>query len=154
MFCGGGRGWFVDGKRDSGVVPHFGQADHCSAELGFRSGLDAALRADVRRRVAGMALALIIPAHLGTGALPGAVGSELCLVIHFLSLPRHRRCYGGGGRAVGGHRRHDARLQPDRALGSVADGALLGLGQLCRRVERSVLAAELSQLWPQRSSAG
>ncbi len=81
----------------------------------------------------------------GLAAVSCATGAEFRLVVDLLPPTRHRGCAGGGCGVMGCHRRHDAGLWPGRALGGVADGALLGLGQLCRGSERGVLAAELSQ---------
>ena len=57
----------LDGERDSGMVPHAGEAGDRSAELGLRPGLDPALRADGRGRVAGWQSPASPDAHLGAG---------------------------------------------------------------------------------------
>src|SRR5271157_5750764 len=93
LLCCGRSKRALDGECDLGLVPHAGQAIDRTAGLALRPGLDAALRADGRGRLARVAVGPLTTPQLGSDPLSRAVGVELCLAAHFLSLSRHRRSF-------------------------------------------------------------
>lgn len=135
MFRGGGGEQFMDGGRDSGMVPEFDEAGDRSAELGVWPGVDSAVRAYGDCRVAGLDAGALSATHLGAGALYGATGVELCLVVDILSPSCAGGGAGGGSGFVGRDRGHYAGVCENCSGCGVVDGVLLGLGHLCERIE-------------------
>ena len=132
----------LDCGRGSRLVSNPGATGDCTAKLGFRAGVDDALRADGYCRLADLAGRCFSVANIGPDSVPGATGSELCLVVDLLSATRPGSCACRSGGFVGGYWSDDLCIRTSLSVGGLADGALSGLGDVCERVEWGFLEVE------------
>lgn len=133
---------FLDRAGDSWVVSRAGQAFVQSAELDFRTGVDDALRPDGDCGVAGDGGARFGRAVGRALAVCSAAWAESRVELDLLPPARDWDGCGGGRVAVVRDRSDYGCFQPGFGDGGVADGALLGVGDVCVGAERDDLEAE------------
>src|SRR5947209_4731210 len=121
------------------MVPDTGASVVCPAGPGFRPGMVPALPVHGHFRLAHRP-GTAVPASLyRTASLRRAAWAEPGVVVGLLSetCPRHGSRRNSG--PVGRDRRHDHYLRAARSVDCLADGALLGLGQLRFRPQPRIL---------------
>lgn len=142
LFFGCRRQRFYDGQGNPHLVSDADPPIDCAAELGFRAGMDLAVRNDGDCGVADLAAAAFVLENYGAGSLRSATGVELCMVVYLFSLASDWLGARGNTYPLGRDTRHDACIRSNFDSRYLADGSLPCMGYLCQRPQCSVLATE------------
>ena len=131
------------------MISHPRKAEDRAAQLGIWSGLDDPLCPDGHIRTARLDVPGLCFAQPRVGAFPVPVGIESWAVFDLLPHARDESRARRGAYPLGRNPRHDAGFSAGFAH-SGANNALLGMTQLRRDIECSVLADESVTTKPSR----